>query len=184
MMEYSVAKLSPHCSFRVEGATRTNLGIQSKVQTLVLFSWVSCYWARDIKHVCNCLFVCLSLEVVYVEKWINKPFKNKVCSQYQAWMVNGPFTYTLLGKKRAPSEELVSQWIPQSLARDTRSFSCQHLQWLTTRVLFLCCFTASFCQIVILRFCCTIILGYKAHPKFSTNLPPENRFFLKKTCAL
>ena len=32
--------------------------------------------------------------------------------QYEAWMMNGPFTYALLGKKRAPSEELVSsQWI-------------------------------------------------------------------------
>ena len=46
-----------------------------------------------------------------VEKCINKPFKNKVCSQYQACMVNGPFSYTPLGKKRAPSKELVSQWI-------------------------------------------------------------------------
>ena len=46
-----------------------------------------------------------------VDKCINKPFNNKVRSQYQAWMVNGPFTYTPLGKKRVPSEELVSQWI-------------------------------------------------------------------------
>ena len=41
----------------------------------------------------------------------NKPFKNKVRFQYQAWMMNGTFTYTPLGKKQAPSEELVSQWI-------------------------------------------------------------------------
>ena len=46
-----------------------------------------------------------------VEKCINKPFKNKVCSQYQDWMMNSQFTYALLGKKRSPSEELVSQWI-------------------------------------------------------------------------
>ena len=43
-----------------------------------------------------------------VDKCINKPFNNKVCSQYQVWMVNSPFTYTPLGKKRALSEELVS----------------------------------------------------------------------------
>ena len=42
---------------------------------------------------------------------IDKPFKNKVRSQNQAWMVKGPFTYTPSGKKRAPSKELVSQWI-------------------------------------------------------------------------
>ena len=46
-----------------------------------------------------------------LDKCINKPFKNKLRSQYQAWMVNGLFTYTLLGKKRAPSKELVLQWI-------------------------------------------------------------------------
>ena len=46
-----------------------------------------------------------------LDKCINKPFKNKVHSQYQAWMVNGPFTYTPSGKKRVPSKELVLQWI-------------------------------------------------------------------------
>ena len=34
------------------------------------------------------------------------------------------------------------------------------------------------------KFCWAKILGYKAHPNFSTNLPPEDRFFLKKPCAL
>ena len=43
-----------------------------------------------------------------VEKCINKPFKNKVHSQYQAWMMNSLFTYNPLGKNQAPSEELVS----------------------------------------------------------------------------
>ena len=44
-----------------------------------------------------------------VEKcFINNSFKNKVSSQYQAWMMNGPFNYAPLGKKQAPSEELVS----------------------------------------------------------------------------
>lgn len=37
----------------------------------------------------------------------------------------------------------------------------------TTTTLFLCCLTASPSQIVILRFCCAKILGYKAHPNFS-----------------
>ena len=37
-----------------------------------------------------------------VEKCINKPFKNKVHSQYQAWMVNGLFTCTPLGTKQVP----------------------------------------------------------------------------------
>ena len=46
-----------------------------------------------------------------LDKCINEPFKNKERSQYQAWMVNGPFTYTPSGKKRAPSKELVLQWI-------------------------------------------------------------------------
>lgn len=67
---------------------------------------------------------------------------------------------------------------PQSLARDIRSFSHQRIQWLTTSVPFLCCLTASSCQIVILRFCCTKILGYKAHPNFSTKLPSKDIFIL------
>ena len=46
-----------------------------------------------------------------LDKCINKPFKTKVRVQYQAWVVNGPFTYTLSGKKRPPSKELVLQWI-------------------------------------------------------------------------
>jgi len=56
------------------------------------------------------LFAFLS-KVVSVDKCINKPFKNKVYSQYQAWMVNGQSTYTPFGKKQAQSEELVPQWI-------------------------------------------------------------------------
>ena len=55
----------------------------------------------------------LLLKSFSVDECINKPlfFKNNVYSQYQAWMVNGPLTYNPLGKKRAPSEELDSQWI-------------------------------------------------------------------------
>ena len=30
---------------------------------------------------------------------------------HEIWMVNGPFTYTPSGKKRAPSKELVLTWI-------------------------------------------------------------------------
>ena len=30
---------------------------------------------------------------------------------HETWMVNGPFTYTPSGKKRAPSKELVLTWI-------------------------------------------------------------------------
>ena len=46
-----------------------------------------------------------------LHKCINKPFKTKVRAQYQAWMVNGPFTYTPSGKKRPPSKEVILQWI-------------------------------------------------------------------------
>ena len=46
-----------------------------------------------------------------LDKCINKPFKANVCAQYEAWMVNGPFTYTASGKKRAPSKEMVLCWI-------------------------------------------------------------------------
>ena len=34
-----------------------------------------------------------------VEKCIDKAFKNKVCSQYQDWMMNCPFTYKNVGEK-------------------------------------------------------------------------------------
>lgn len=46
-----------------------------------------------------------------LNKCINKPFKAKLRMLYETWMVNGPFTYTLSGKKRAPSKELVLTWI-------------------------------------------------------------------------
>ena len=104
--------------------------------------------------------------------------------------ISGWWTVRLIALRWGKSE-LWSEWgtcfitvVSQSLATDTRSFSRQSLQWPTTSVLFLCCLTASSSQIVILRFCCAKILGYKAHPNFSTNLPSEDRFFLKKPCAL
>ena len=34
--------------------------------------------------------------------------------KYEAWMVNGPFTYTPSGKKQAPSNEIVLWWIDQA----------------------------------------------------------------------
>ena len=49
-----------------------------------------------------------------LDKCINKPFKAKVHAQYEAWMVNGPFTYTPSGKKQAPSKEMVLQWIDRA----------------------------------------------------------------------
>ena len=45
------------------------------------------------------------------DKCIDKPFKAKLRMLYETWMVNGPFTYTPSGKKRAPSKELVLTWI-------------------------------------------------------------------------
>jgi len=46
-----------------------------------------------------------------LDKCINKLFKARVHVQCETWMVNGPFTYTLSGKKRAPSKEMVLRWI-------------------------------------------------------------------------
>ena len=49
-----------------------------------------------------------------LDKCISKPFKAKVRAQYKARMVNGPFTYTPSGKKRAPSKEMVLRWIDRA----------------------------------------------------------------------
>lgn len=49
-----------------------------------------------------------------LDKCINKPFKAKIRAQYEAWMINGPFTYTASGKKRAPSKETVLRWIDRA----------------------------------------------------------------------
>ena len=46
-----------------------------------------------------------------LDKCINKPFKAKLRILYETQMANGLFTYTLSGKKRAPSKELVLTWI-------------------------------------------------------------------------
>ena len=71
--------------------------------------------------------------------------------------MNGPFTYTPLGKKRAPSEELVSQWIHKAWQEIPAHLVANAYN---DRQLFLCCLTAISSQIVILRFCCAKILGY------------------------
>ena len=56
----------------------------------------------------------LTLVLQLLDKCINKPFKAKVRAQYETWMVNGPFTYTPSGKKRALSKEMVLRWIDRA----------------------------------------------------------------------
>lgn len=56
----------------------------------------------------------LTLVLQPLDKCINKPFKAKVRAQYETWMVNGPFTYTPSGKKRALSKEMVLRWIDRA----------------------------------------------------------------------
>ena len=41
-------------------------------------------------------------------------FEAKVCAQYEAWMVNGLFTYMPSRKKRSPSKEMVLWWIDRA----------------------------------------------------------------------
>ena len=50
---------------------------------------------------------------------------------------------------------------------------------LSISVLFLPLFTVSSSKIVILRFCCTKILGYKVQPNFRTNFPAKYRISWK-----
>ena len=56
----------------------------------------------------------LTLVLQPLDKCINKPLKAKVRAQYETWMVNGPFTYTPSGKKRALSKEMVLRWIDRA----------------------------------------------------------------------
>lgn len=44
----------------------------------------------------------------------NKPFKAKICEQYDAWMSSGAQEYTRFGNMRAPSLELVCTWIKEA----------------------------------------------------------------------
>ena len=45
------------------------------------------------------------------DKCFNKPFKDNVRRKYLAWMISSPFDYTLAGKKKAPSRNLVLRWV-------------------------------------------------------------------------
>ena len=87
-----------------------NLG-NSRFESLYFFH--GCYVTEHVllSTYANFHLFAFLLKSFSIDKCINKPFNNKVHSQYQAWMVNGPFTYTKLGKQQALSEELVSQWI-------------------------------------------------------------------------
>jgi len=116
------------------------------------------------------LFAFLS-KAVSVDKCINKPFKNKVCSQYQAWMVNGQFTYTPFGKKQVQSEELALQWIHKAWQEIPAHLVANAFN--DRLVFFSNCDLKIFLQTV---------LVYKVNPNFGTNLPPEEWFFLKN-CA-
>ena len=139
MTWFKTANLSPHCLCRVERATHTNLGIQSKVWTLVLFSWVSCYWASAIKHVWKFPFVCFSLKSFSIEKCINKPFKEQGVLPISGLDDERPVYLHSVGEKASADWRTyftVDSHSLQSLAGDTRSFRRQRLQWPTTSVLF------------------------------------------------
>jgi len=47
-------------------------------------------------------------------KSVNKPFKDHLWKKYLAWMITGPFEFTLAGKKKAPTRNLVLQWIKEA----------------------------------------------------------------------
>lgn len=49
-----------------------------------------------------------------LEKSLNKPFKGNVRRKYLAWMISGPCDYTLAGKKKAPSRNLVLRWVHEA----------------------------------------------------------------------
>ena len=49
-----------------------------------------------------------------LDKCLNKPFKDNVRRKYLAWMISGPFNYTLAGKKKAPSRNLVLRWVHEA----------------------------------------------------------------------
>ena len=42
--------------------------------------------------------------------------KDNIRWQYLSWMMTGPFEFTAAGKKKAPSRNLVLQWVKQSWA--------------------------------------------------------------------
>ena len=51
-----------------------------------------------------------------LDKCLDKPSKDNIRQQYLSWMMTGPFEFTPVGKKKAPSRNLVLRWIKQSRA--------------------------------------------------------------------
>ena len=49
-----------------------------------------------------------------LDKCVNKPFKDNVRRKYLAWMISSPFDYTLAGKQKAPSRNLVLRWVHEA----------------------------------------------------------------------
>ena len=49
-----------------------------------------------------------------LDKYLNKPFKDRICKHYLSWMITGPFEYTPAGTKRAPSRNMVLCWVRQA----------------------------------------------------------------------
>lgn len=49
-----------------------------------------------------------------LDKSLNKPFKDNVLRKYLAWMISGPFDYTLAGMKKVPSRNLVLRWVHEA----------------------------------------------------------------------
>ena len=49
-----------------------------------------------------------------LDKCLNKPFKDNVRRKYLAWMISRPFDYTPAGKNKAPSRNLVLQWVHEA----------------------------------------------------------------------
>lgn len=46
-----------------------------------------------------------------LDKCLNKPFKDNIRRKYQSWLITGPFEFTLAGKKKAPTRNLVLRWV-------------------------------------------------------------------------
>ena len=49
-----------------------------------------------------------------LDKCLNQPFKDNVRRKYLAWMISSPFDYTPAGNKKAPSRNLVLQWVHEA----------------------------------------------------------------------
>lgn len=121
--------------------------------------------ARQCQHGCNSLWPHSSSPTL--EKYLKKPFKTRVRTQYQARIVTGPFTYTPSGKKQAPSKELVLQWVKKAwqeipaevVIRSFKTCSISNALYLLEIVK----------VTVIGNICFREIFAYKTHPNFSSN---------------